>query len=223
MKQKAVILLSGGLDSTTALYWAKDQDIELYPLYVDYESTHKSKELDAAKTICDLNSLPLRITTLDLRQFINTPLTNKDIKMPTSMHEANQTVVPFRNMLLIAHAAIYCREINADTIITSPTQDDYATYRDCRPTFFNQLEQVLSEGSDIEKNYTIITPFIHKTKAEVVDIGIQLKVPFDKTWTCYKGEENPCKTCPACIGRQTAFNVNKQSDPLLQIDSIDRK
>lgn len=218
MNEKIVLLVSGGLDSTTLLYWLLNKKYDVYPMYVDYGSKHKSKEYECLQSTCKKLGLNLFTTKFDLTQFNNSALTSKSIDVPGNMEEAINTVVPYRNMMLVVLASMYAESIGAYTIALSPTKEDYTVYRDCRRTFFTELETALSLGAKtVGYNIEILTPFIDKTKSDIIIIGDRLHVPFEDTWTCYKGGAKPCGVCPACQVRAKGFSEASMEDPLLTI------
>lgn len=215
MDKNIVTLLSGGLDSTVMVYWFLNQGYNVKPLYVDYGSKHKAKELECAQTTCKKLVLDLKVIKFDLTQLGNSALTDKNIEIPENMEQAIDTVVPFRNMLLTTLGTAYAESFNINTVGLSPTKEDYAVYRDCRRTFFTEMELTLQLASKNNKGYIILTPFIDKTKEDIITIGAKLKVPFEDTWTCYKGGSKPCGLCPACQVRSKGFRVAGLEDPLL--------
>jgi 7-cyano-7-deazaguanine synthase len=113
-------------------------------------------------------------------------------------------------------AASYSESKELVFIATSPTKEDFEVFRDCRREFFDSLEKTLNLGAKYDKNYIIITPFIHMTKGEVIREGQRLNVPFENTWTCYEGKETPCMTCPSCQVRIQGFKDAGIIDPLVK-------
>lgn len=223
MNKTIVTLFSGGLDSTVLVYWLNNQQYIVKPLYVDYGSKHKTKELDAAQITCKKLGLELKIVKFDLTQFGESALTDRSIDIPSDMNQAINTVVPFRNMLLTTLGATYAEAIKSHLIALSPTKEDYEVYKDCRKDFFTQMELTLKMGSKYTNSYEVLTPFIHKLKEDVIKIGERLKVPFEDTWTCYKGGAKPCGVCPACQVRIKGFKNANLEDPLLVKPAIIKK
>lgn len=221
MAQTVVALLSGGLDSTTMVYWLKNRGYDVKPLYVDYGSKHKAKELEAAQITCKKLGLSLFQLKFDLTTFSNSALTDKTKDVPDTLSEAADTVVPFRNMLLTTLGAIYADSCNTNLIAISPTKEDFEVYRDCRRVFFTQMESTLKMGSKTGgSGYEILTPFIDKVKGDVIKMGVTLKVPFEDTYTCYKGGTKPCGTCPSCLVRAKGFTDAGIEDPLFSTKTV---
>lgn len=213
-KSRAVIALSGGADSATILYLAIQQCDEVHAISIDYGQRHV-KELECAKELCKLNNIKHTIVPFDLTIFGGSPLTDKNIKVPAqSDQNQSTTIVPYRNTFITIIAAAYCKANGLNIIYMGPTYEDLANYPDCRPVFFEELQQlVLIEGTihDLE----IRTPFITTCKHQIIQIGQMLQVPYDKTFTCYLGEDEPCMVCDACRERMESFRVNNIRDPLI--------
>ena len=131
--------------------------------------------------------------------------------------EADQqvvTVVPFRNALFVTAAAAYAETVGISNLYISPVADDYAAYRDCRREFYDAMEASLSLGATQDTRVHIQTPFVEKSKVEVVSEGIRLRVPYELTHTCYEGTQPACGRCDACTERIDAFKANSLTDPI---------
>lgn len=222
MKIKGILLLSGGLDSTTLLAHMLKSGWIVYPLSINYGQKH-IVELEAAKqVVAKYQHLyrdkvkDLKILNFDLSQIGHSSLIDEAWEVPDNIKDQIQTVVPFRNTLLATLAAAYGEslELNPIQILMTPVLGDFAVYRDCRREFYDSLEKTLCLGSTQETKVEIMTPFIYLTKAEVIDIGMRLAVPYHLTHTCYKGLRPACGKCPACIERLEAFKANDLKDPL---------
>ncbi|MFQ6136215.1 MAG: 7-cyano-7-deazaguanine synthase QueC [Candidatus Hydrothermarchaeales archaeon] len=211
---RAVCLLSGGMDSTTTLYKALDMGYEVEAVSFDYGQRHII-ELESAKEITKRLNIPHKILKIDLGQAGGSSLTDLDLKVP-NQDEGRQidTVVPFRNAIFITYAAAYASIKGINEFFISPVLEDYRSYRDCRREFFDSLEKTLQLGAKEDGAFKIHTPYINKTKAEIVREGISLGVPYKLTHTCYWGTRPACGRCDACRERIAAFKENHLIDPL---------
>ena len=221
--KRAALLLRGGMDSTTMLAYALRQDGEIFPVLFDYNQKHKV-ELDAAQKVVDYYasrgsavSGP-RILKVDLGQIGCSALTayQKDStwKVPDNMAQQIDTVVPFRNTLLITMAAAYAESLGIVDVFAGPVKEDFEAYRDCRPTFYHALMTALSLGATRAADLTVHTPFVTWWKKEVIKWGLDNNVPYNLTHTCYNGVSPACGTCPACRERLDAFKANDAADPI---------
>jgi 7-cyano-7-deazaguanine synthase len=215
-KKGCVVLLSGGLDSTVMLYGCvMSRGAEnVFPLYVNYGSKHKSYEFAAAQITCKELGLTLREVEVSKNIFSNAALTDPNVKVPSDLKDTINVVVPFRNLSLATFGAMYADMVGVSDIFLSPTKEDFDVFRDCRRDFFDMVEATLELGSKREGNYFVLTPHIQMTKAEVIQRGIDLDVNFLNTWTCYDPQAGkPCKVCPACQVRAKGFNELGVVDP----------
>jgi 7-cyano-7-deazaguanine synthase len=222
-KPKAVILLSGGLDSSTVLYLAKSRGFRCFGLAFDYGQRHK-KEIKAAKEIAQSARVDLRVVKIAL-PWKGSALLDKDIKIPevtrSGGHKVRRnipaTYVPARNIIFLSFALSYAEAINAKALFIGAHAQDYSGYPDCRPEFYQTFRRVVSSGtkSGIEKRkIQIKTPLIGKKKAEIVRLGAKLGVPFRLTWSCYRGLSKPCGACDSCYYREKGFQEAGMTDPL---------
>lgn len=213
---KLIFILSGGLDSTTALYQLKQEHEVVEALSFDYGQRHK-RELVCAKNICDGLKIPHQIIDLSHLNGLlqGSSLTSPNIKTPHGQyHEATmkQTVVPNRNAIMINIAAGYAVSQKIYSLGLGVHAGDHYIYPDCRPEFIVSQEKTLSLANECD--FKILAPFLYLSKKEIVKIGHNLKVPFEKTWTCYEGGEKPCNLCGSCTERIGAFVMNGLVDPL---------
>lgn len=224
---KVLVLVSGGLDSTTALAMAVSEygSDNVVALSIFYGQRH-NKEIEAADAVCDYYKV--EHITLDLStmfQFSDCSLLakNKDeIPMESYAEQLKKTdgkpvstYVPFRNGLFLSSASAIALSKGCSKIYYGAHSDDAAgnAYPDCSPAFNDAMNTAIYEGSG--RQLTIEAPFIGITKADVVKIGLDLKVPYELTWSCYEGGEKPCGKCGTCIDRTAAFEKNGVTDPLL--------
>lgn len=219
--KKAVILHSGGLDSTTALYLAKSQGYDVYALSFDYGQKH-NKELNTAIEACNkIGVADHKIISINLDAWGGSALTDKSIDVPDYDAESTTipvTYVPARNMIFLSMAASYAEAIGAYDIFIGVSQVDYSGYVDCRQTFIDAMEAAINQGTvcAVEENnpIKIHAPFINLTKSEEIILGTKLNVNYSLTWSCYKGEEKACGVCDSCKLRLKAFEEAGQVDPI---------
>ena len=210
--KKAVVLLSGGLDSAVALYLAKSQGYELHAISFDYGQRH-NRELEAAKAIAKkAGVINHQIVTLKLDKWGGSSLTDSAIQVEDGDINRNDipvTYVPARNMVFLSVAASLAEAIGAQNIFIGVSEVDYSGYVDCRQEFIDSMEKAINLGTVMgaEKNQPIKThaPFVNKTKAEEIKLGVELGVDFGLTWSCYRGGEKPCGKCDSCLLRAKAF------------------
>lgn len=211
---KYVLLFSGGLDSTTALYQLKNEGHEVQCLAVDYGQRHK-RELEAARSIAKKAEVPFHL--LDLRSariLIAGSSQTGDIDVPEGHYTQESmklTVVPNRNMIMLSMAIGWAVNLKFDAVSYAAHAGDHAIYPDCRREFVEAMQKAsrLCDWHPVE----VVAPFVDKTKSEIVKIGHKLSVPFDLTWSCYKGGDLHCGKCGTCVERQEAFELAHVADP----------
>ena len=209
---KAVVLLSGGLDSTVTLAVAIKDGMEPVALSFRYGQKH-TKELDSAMAVCKHYGIQHRIIDIDLSSF-RSALTDSSIDIPQDrkgkLHEEIPTTyVPARNIIFLSIAAGVCESICASEIYIGANAVDYSGYPDCRPEFFRSFQDMLSAGTKagIEgKEIKIRTPILDLSKADIVRKGKELNAPLHLTWSCYKGGKNACGRCDSCKLRLKGFS-----------------
>ncbi|MEE3259510.1 MAG: 7-cyano-7-deazaguanine synthase [Candidatus Latescibacterota bacterium] len=208
------ILLSGGMDSTTLLWQLKAQNQHpIHAISIDYNQRHRIELTCATHLARDL--AVHKTIALDLSTIGNSPLTDPALTIPIA--DAKQqldTVVPFRNMLLVTLAAAYCETQHITDLYLAPVKDDYPAYRDCRRPFYDNLEKSLRLGATRDTPFALHTPFINQWKSAVIARGLSLGVPYAETHTCYEGQRPACGLCDACAERIAAFKANDARDPL---------
>jgi 7-cyano-7-deazaguanine synthase len=216
---KAVVLLSGGLDSTTCAYHAKEEGDDLVALTVDYGQRH-DKEIAAAWGIAKRLGIPHKVLWMPLAAIGGSSLT--DPLIPVG-HEGVApdivplTYVPARNTILLALAAGLAEVVGAGRIWIGINAVDYSNYPDCRPEFIGSMKNTLRFGTKagLEGHAIgIATPLLLMSKAEIISHGLGLDVPYEETWSCYEGGEEPCHTCDSCRIREAAFASLHLEDPL---------
>ena len=225
---KAMVLLSGGIDSTTCLGIAVDKygKENVIALSVFYGQKH-DKEIKASQDVAKYYGVEHLYLDLEkIFQYSDCSLlahSDKDIPKEAYSEQIKKTdgipvstYVPFRNGLFLSSAASIALSKDCDVIYYGAHSDDAAgcAYPDCSDEFNKAINEAIYLGSG--KQLKVVAPFINKTKAEVVKIGIDLKVPYEYTWSCYEGEDKPCGKCGTCIDRAEAFRLNGVKDPALE-------
>tara|TARA_B100001248_G_scaffold261316_1_gene252097 strand:- start:1647 stop:2303 length:657 start_codon:yes stop_codon:yes gene_type:complete len=212
---KAVVLFSGGLDSTVLAKQLIEEKTSVRLLSIDYGQIHE-KELEHSSLIAEELNLPHRILTLpNLADILGgSSLTDPNIELPEG-HYAEEsmkaTVVPNRNMILLALAAGYALSVNFDTIAYAAHAGDHTIYPDCRPAFADAMETALSLAD--WKNLDLYRPFVNLSKADLVKKGMELGAPLHLSWSCYAGRKLHCGKCGTCVERKEAFAIAKVPDP----------
>lgn len=215
--EPAVLLLSGGMDSTTLLWHlrAEGRDLSVHTLSIDYGQRHRVELESAAALSARAGAASHRVLPLDPAALGGTPLTDAGLDVPAASQDRQiDTVVPFRNLLFVTLAAACAEGLRATDLYIAPVRDDYEAYRDCRREFYDSLERTLRLGAARDTAFRIHTPFVERAKTEIVALGIGLKVPWELTHTCYTGRRPACGRCDACSERLDAFAANGAVDPL---------
>ena len=220
-KSKAVIVLSGGMDSSTLLY-DLIQKWEMFPISFNYKQRHKIELEYAKKTAKKLGLVHKVIDISNVNQVMEgSSLTRKDIEVPEGHYEEENmklTVVPNRNMIMLSIATAYAVSIDARTVFFGAHAGDHAVYPDCRQDFIDKLTQVTQIANYVPVK--IKAPYINLTKGQIAAIGKTLKVDYSLTHTCYKGQIIACGKCGACQERLEAFQFAKHIDPLKYVSKI---
>ena len=216
--RKAVVLVSGGLDSATALAIARDQGFDCHALSVDYGQRHES-ELIAARRVTAALDVPLMILPLDLRAIGGSALTD-DIDVPETETEGIPvTYVPARNTIMLSLAIAYAEVLGADDIFIGVNAVDYSGYPDCRPEFiaaFQAMARLATKAGVEGAPTTIHTPLIDLSKADIIRQGVALGVDYALTVSCYQADEDviACGRCDSCILRRRGFAEAGAEDPI---------
>ena len=218
--KKAVVLLSGGLDSAVTLYAARNKGYTPYALTIDYGQRHK-RELDSAKKLARKGGARLKIIKLDL-PWKGSSLLDRSARLPSRRsatrikeHGIPSTYVPARNTIFLSMAVSYAEAIGASAVFIGAHSEDSSGYPDCRPGYLKAFGRVVRLGtkSGIEKKLRLEYPLIGENKAGIIGLGISLGVPFHYTWSCYKGGRRPCGECDSCVMRRKGFEEAGLKDP----------
>ncbi|MFH1379568.1 MAG: 7-cyano-7-deazaguanine synthase QueC [bacterium] len=210
-KKKAIVLLSGGLDSGTLLYWAK-QKFTCTAITFDYGQKHK-KEITYAKKIAHKAGCPWMQIKLYL-PVLKSSLTDARFTIPrgdsrrAGKKKIPSTYVPGRNTIFLSYAVSLAESWGCTDVCIGANAVDYSGYPDCRPDYIKAMQYAACLGTKTGREGNpihISAPLIRKTKAEIITLGRRLHVPFDLTWSCYRGGEKPCGKCDACILREKGF------------------
>jgi 7-cyano-7-deazaguanine synthase len=216
---KAVCLLSGGMDSSTLAYLAKSRGYDILALHLNYGQRTEKKELASAKKIASLLGAEAFVEiNLDyFTKFGGSSLTDTGIPVdefdPARAHVPN-TYVPFRNANLLAIATSFAEARGADAIFIGVQSLDYSGYPDCRPEFIAAFQTLIDLGTRTAGRITLFTPFLHMTKTDILRTGLELGVPYEHTWSCYRNEKKACGTCGSCHFRREAFAAIGRRDPI---------
>ncbi len=216
MKQKKIVhVLSGGLDSTTLLYALLKKGHEVKCISFDYGQKHLKEVMQAQKTCLDLGIEHHIVDLTSVKNLISNSALTSDQPIPEGHYKDESmraTVVPSRNTIMAAIAQGYAVNIDFDAISLGIHSGDHAIYPDCRPEFIHYLRRTFALNN--YKPIRVLAPFLKVSKIKIVELGLQLGVKFENTWTCYVGAEKPCQKCGACVERAEAFAANNATDPL---------
>lgn len=211
---KALVVFSGGLDSTVALYWAQKRYDEVTTISFNYGSKHNEMEYTYAQKTCQkLGVNNVRIDLDFMNKYFKSDLLKSGGEIPEGYYtEENMksTVVPFRNGIMLAISAGYAESTDCDVLVLGNHAGDHAIYPDCTPEFIDGITKAINKGT--QKNIEVISPFCNITKTDIVKIGKDLGVDFSLTYSCYKGGEKHCGKCGTCTERKEAFMLAKVED-----------
>lgn len=219
----AVVLFSGGLDSTAALYWALRNFDTVYAMTVYYAQRHHI-EVEMAKKISSKLDIQLQVIEFPLKDIVYSALIDEDKPIPESLARSKDedgvphTYVPFRNGIFLSLAAAFAESRGIRHMVTGFNLIDTPDYPDTTEAFTRKMQAAINQGSSAAitgEQFHIHTPLIGKTKKQIVELGLELEADFSYSVSCYRGKEAPCQRCPSCDIRQNAFKELNLEDPLI--------
>ena len=216
-RQKAVVLLSGGMDSCVCAAMAA-RDSDAAALHISYGQRTEARERKAFEGICDKLGIRRRLMVRNeaLRAIGGSALTDPALEVPRSSgigHEIPITYVPFRNAHFLAVAVSWAEVLGARQVYIGAVEQDSSGYPDCRPAYYRAFNEVVKTGTK-EGQIEVVTPLISLKKSQIVMRGLELGAPFDLTWSCYSREDRACGLCDSCILRLKAFREAGAQDPI---------
>lgn len=221
--KKSIVLFSGGLDSTTAIYWALERYEKVFALTFDYGQRNRI-ELDMAGKVAQKLSIPQKILRVNLKQIGGSSLTDTKLSLPQyeRMEESKEglpsTYVPFRNGIFLALAAAWAEVVGIKEIICGFNVIDSPNYPDTRKQFVQAMQEAINLGTKASlspEKIKIIAPFLKMKKSDIIKEGLSLNVDYSFAISCYCGEEIPCQKCSSCVLRQKAWEEVGLQDPLI--------
>lgn len=221
MKRKAVVLLSGGLDSATILYYAAKKGFDAYGLVFDYGQRH-ARELKSAVQVAHFAGIPFEKIKISL-PWKGSSLLDKKMALPKSerfrKNDVPSTYVPARNTIFLSFALSFAESLGCRHIFIGANAVDYSGYPDCRPAYFkalNKMAPLATQCGVNGKGIKIHAPLLRLKKSGIIKLGLTLGVPYHLTWSCYQGAAYPCGNCDSCVLRAKGFKEAGLEDPALR-------
>ena len=220
-KEKAVVCLSGGMDSTVCAALAA-RDYDAYALHFSYGQRTEARELESAQSVASIlgfkQFLPLRMDLF--RQIGGSALTDTSIAVPDAPAEESTigdsvpvTYVPFRNAHFLSAAVSWAEVIGAKVIFIGAVEQDSSGYPDCRPAYYDAFNELVRQGTAVG-DIRVKTPLIQLRKSQIVTLGVELGAPLHVSWSCYSGDRVACGVCESCVLRLRAFQQAGSTDPI---------
>ena len=224
-KHRAVVLLSGGMDSCVCAALAR-RDYATAAVHISYGQRTEQRERLAFDRVCERLGISDRLVARNeaLRAVGGSALTDSRIAVPEAAEigrEVPVTYVPFRNAHLLAVAVSWAEVLGAEKIYIGAVEQDSSGYPDCRPAYYRAYNEVIKAGTK-EGRIEIVTPLIGMRKSEIVRLGLELNAPFDLTWSCYSREDSACGVCDSCVLRLQAFHQVGAADPIPYAELVQR-
>jgi 7-cyano-7-deazaguanine synthase len=223
-KSRAVVLLSGGMDSCVCAALAA-QKSDAAAVHISYGQRTEERERRAFLGICDRLGIHDRLIVRNeaLRMIGGSALTDPDMPVPESSsmigHGIPVTYVPFRNAHFLSVAISWAEVLGAEKVYIGAVEQDSSGYPDCRPAYYRAFNEVVKTGTK-DGRIEILTPLIGLRKAEIVRLGLELGAPFDLTWSCYSREDRACGACDSCVLRLRAFQDAGAADPIPYCETV---
>jgi len=216
--KKAVCILSGGMDSTLASYLALQDGYEIITVHFNYGQRTQDKELQAFRDISKALNVKEKYE-IDLPFFSTigaSALTDNNIDVPTTGIEDGVpiTYVPFRNGIFLSIATAIAEKEGASALFIGVVQEDSSGYPDCTDTFIDKMQNAMNQGTKEDTSLEIKTPLVHLSKAQIVQKSLELNVPLELTWSCYKNSEQACGVCDSCRLRLNGFKLANSKDKI---------
>ncbi|HYM07021.1 MAG TPA: 7-cyano-7-deazaguanine synthase QueC [Terriglobales bacterium] len=223
--QRAVVLLSGGMDSCVCAALAA-RDYDAAAVHVSYGQRTEERERQAFFAICDRLGIRDRLLVRNeaLSAIGGSALTDRSIGVPESHSMGKDipvTYVPFRNAHFLSVAVSWAEVLGAGRIFIGAVEQDSSGYPDCRPAYYQAFNEVIKLGTK-DGGIEIVTPLIHLRKSEIVRLCLELGAPFDLTWSCYSREDSACGVCDSCVLRLRAFRDAGSADPIPYVALAER-
>jgi len=221
LQSRAVVLLSGGMDSCVCAALAA-RDFEAAAVHISYGQRTEARERQSFSGICDRLKIRDRLIVRNeaLRAIGGSALTDKNIAVPES-HALGKgvpvTYVPFRNAHLLSVAVSWAEVLGAEKVYIGAVEQDSSGYPDCRPAYYRAFNEVIKAGTK-DGRIEVVTPLIRMRKSEIVTLGLELGAPLDLTWSCYSREDRACGVCDSCVLRLRAFADAGVADPIPYAD-----
>jgi 7-cyano-7-deazaguanine synthase len=207
------------MDSATAVYEAIDRGYEPYFLHTSYGQQTENKEYECAEALAEEVDVAdfLHIETSHLSAIGASSLTDEEMEVEDADLDSDEiptSYVPFRNSNLLSMAVSYAEANDCSAVFIGAHSEDFAGYPDCRPEFFEAFQQVINVGTKPETEIELVAPFVEWSKTDIAEHGLELGVPYEQTWSCYRDEEPACGTCDSCAFRLEAFRKAESKDPI---------
>lgn len=217
--RSAVVLASGGMDSATAAAVAREAGYDLHLLHASYGQRTETKEYECAAAQAERFGAAefRRLTTDRLSALGGSSLTDEGVDVANADLEDDgvpRSYVPFRNANLLSMATAYAEATGCDAVYVGAHSEDFSGYPDCRPEFFEAFQTLVDVGTKADTEIGIEAPFVEGSKTDIAERGLELGVPYELTWSCYRDEGPACGTCDACAYRLQAFQRLGERDPI---------
>lgn len=216
--KKALCIISGGMDSTTCAYIAKEQGYDLIAVHFDYGQRTEKKERECFLQICKILQIQkyFILDTHFIAQIGGSALTdtNLQIRKNSLNKDMPNTYVPFRNGIFLSIAGAIAEKENCEAIFIGVVEEDSSGYPDCTNEFIANIQQAINSGTSDNFNVTIKTPLINLTKTEIVQKAVEMDVRLEYTWSCYENNDEACGVCDSCLLRLNGFHKANINDKI---------